>query len=356
MAIITSYPGVYSSEDALPNFSISHSATVVPVFFTSRNEDGVPKDKAVQHYQSWADVKKAVPEDYWNMRYYNVLYLWFSHGGGECYLVDYSNVKDVAALDDVTLIVSTYRNEFVIPQIPLLTGPGKNRFVLLDGPEKRITPDSVPAEVTADLPESPYAAAWYPGVYSDKSTIVIPPSVIAAISIAKTDRTRGVWKAPANVAVNGVTPRFPVSDDLQGRFTQGKALNMIRTFPGMGTVMWGSRTLDDSDNWRYIPVRRLFSMVEQDVKAALNKLVFEANSQPTWLRVKAAVDSYLYRLWQQGALLGNKEDEAWFVQIGKDITMTDEDIRQGKMVVNVGLAAVRPAEFILLQFRQDIAQ
>ncbi|RJF58569.1 phage tail sheath family protein [Serratia inhibens] len=355
MAIVTSYPGVYSSEDALPNFSITGGAMPVPAFLTTLSESGAPKNK-ICYFQSWSDFKKVVPGEHWNAKYYNTLYLWFSNGGGGCYLIDYPEVKKISAMDDVTLVVAHGRNKNLIPNIAALCGPGKNRFVLLDGPMERITPDAVPAEVTTDLPESPYAAAWYPGVYSDKSGTTVPPSAIAAISIAKTERTRGVWKAPANVVINGITPRFPVSDDLQGRFTQGKALNMIRTFPGMGTVMWGSRTLDDSDNWRYIPVRRLFSMVEQDVKAALNKLVFEANSQPTWLRVKAAVDSYLYRLWQQGALLGNKEDEAWFVQIGKDITMTDEDIRQGKMVVNVGLAAVRPAEFILLQFRQDIAR
>jgi len=327
----------------------------VPAFITTRSEGGSPQDK-IAYFKSWDDFKKVVPKENWNARYYNTLYLWFSHGGGACYLIDYPEVAKIATMDDVTLVVSHGWNGELIPLISTLCGPGKNRFVLLDGPKEKIAPDAVSADVTADYPASPYAGTWYPWFRSDKSTELLPPSVIAAISIAKTDRTGGVWKAPAGAAMSGITPAFPVSDELQGRFTQGKALNMIRTFPELGTVAWGARTLEDSESWRYISVRRLFSMVEREIQLALNNWMFEANSQPTWQRVKAVVDNYFHRLWQQGALLGNKEEEAWFVHIGRWITMTDADISQGKMIINVGLAAVRPAEFIILQFSQNIAQ
>jgi len=184
----------------------------------------------------------------------------------------------------------------------------------------------------------------------------VPPSAIAAAAIAQTDRERGVWKAPANQTVNGITPMFAVSDDFQGQYNNDKALNMIRTFPSLGTVVWGARTLEDNDNWRYIPVRRLFNAVERDIQKNLNKLVFEPNSQPTWQRVRAAIDSYLHNLWQQGALAGNTPTDAWFVQVGKGLTMTEDEINQGKMIIKIGLAAVRPAEFIILQFSQDIVQ
>ncbi|WP_311316596.1 MULTISPECIES: phage tail sheath C-terminal domain-containing protein [unclassified Enterobacter] len=233
---------------------------------------------------------------------------------------------------------------------------GKQLFVLLDGPGTKIAADVDPSATMSKYPASPYAAAFYPWAMSDWATIPVAPSVVAVVAIALTDRTRGVWKAPANVVINGITPQYPVTDDLQGQFNQGKALNMIRTFPNVGTVVWGARTLDDSDNWRYIPVRRLFNMVERDIQKALNKLIFEPNSQPTWQRVKAAVNNYLHALWKQGALVGNKEEEAWFVEIGKGITMTEDDINQGKMIIKIGLAAVRPAEFIILQLSQDIAQ
>ncbi|MER2471966.1 phage tail sheath family protein [Photorhabdus laumondii] len=189
-----------------------------------------------------------------------------------------------------------------------------------------------------------------------KSTkITLPPSAAVAGVYAATDASRGVWKAPANVALNNAKPSEPITNDKQGTMNEA-GINAIRAFSGKGTLIWGSRTLDKTDNWRYIPVRRLFNAAERDIKRAMRFAVFEPNSQPTWKRVQAAIDNYLYQLWQQGALAGNKPQEAYFVQIGKGITMSDTDIQQGKMIVKVGMAAVRPAEFIILQFSQYVAQ
>ncbi len=185
--------------------------------------------------------------------------------------------------------------------------------------------------------------------------ITLPPSAAVAGAYAATDASRGVWKAPANVALNNAKPSEPITNDKQGTMNEA-GINAIRHFTGKGTLIWGARTLDQTDNWRYIPVRRLFNAAERDIKRAMRFAVFEPNSQPTWKRVQTAIDNYLYQLWQQGALAGNKPQEAYFVQIGKDITMTDDDIKQGKMIVKVGMAAVRPAEFIILQFSQHVAQ
>lgn len=184
----------------------------------------------------------------------------------------------------------------------------------------------------------------------------VPPSVLMAGVYGKTDAQRGVWKAPANVVLNGVSDvSVRVTDDAQGEMNLA-GINVIRNFSDRGIVVWGARTLLDDDNWRYIPVRRLFDAAERDIKKAMRPMVFEPNSQVTWKRVQAAIDHYLYSLWQQGGLAGNKADEAYFVRIGKDITMTTDDINQGKMIVQVGMAAVRPAEFIILQFTQDMSQ
>ncbi|AKH65179.1 MULTISPECIES: phage tail sheath C-terminal domain-containing protein [Photorhabdus] len=185
--------------------------------------------------------------------------------------------------------------------------------------------------------------------------IILPPSAAVAGAYAATDVNRGVWKAPANLALNNAKPSVALTDTDQGTMNEA-GINVIRAFTGKGTLIWGSRTLDKTDNWRYIPVRRLFNAAERDIKKAMRFAVFEPNSQPTWKRVQAAIDNYLYQLWQQGALAGNKPQEAYFVQIGKDITMSDTDIKQGKMIVKVGMAAVRPAEFIILQFSQNVAQ
>jgi phage tail sheath protein FI len=131
---------------------------------------------------------------------------------------------------------------------------------------------------------------------------------------------------------------------------------MIRTLDDRGPVIWGARTLDDSDDWRYVSVRRLFNSVERDIKAAMQPMVFEPNNQPTWEKARSAITNYLYNLWKSGALVGKTEKEAYFVNIGEDITMTSDDIAQGKMIVDVGMAAVRPAVFIVLQFTQGVAE
>ncbi|AZC38231.1 phage tail sheath family protein [Pseudomonas chlororaphis] len=187
------------------------------------------------------------------------------------------------------------------------------------------------------------------------TTVTLPPSAAVAGAYAGTDASRGVWKAPANVALNNATPVKVVTDVDQGVMND-KGINAIRNFTGKGTLIWGARTLDKTDAWRYVPVRRLFNSVERDIKRAMQLAVFEPNSQPTWETVRSAIDHYLYGLWQQGALSGSKASEAYFVQIGQGVTMTDDDINQGKMIVKVGMAAVRPAEFIILQFTQNVGQ
>ncbi|NRN27590.1 phage tail sheath family protein [Photorhabdus heterorhabditis] len=185
--------------------------------------------------------------------------------------------------------------------------------------------------------------------------ITLPPSAAVAGAYAATDASRGVWKAPANVALNNAKPNKVITDDKQGAMNKA-GINAIRHFTGKGTLIWGARTLKESDDWCYIPVRRLFNSAERDIKQAMQVAVFEPNSQPTWERVRSAIDNYLHQLWQQGALVGSNPQEAYFVQIGQGITMSETDIRDGKMIVKVGMAAVRPAEFIILQFSQNVAQ
>ena len=186
-------------------------------------------------------------------------------------------------------------------------------------------------------------------------SLSLPSSALMAGVYGKTDGERGVWKAPANVVLNGVSDvSVRVTNEQQAELNP-KGINVIRHFSDRGLVVWGSRTQKDGD-WRYIPVRRLFDAAERDIKKALQRMVFEPNSQPTWKRVQAAIDNYLHRLWLQGALAGNKVEDAYFVRVGKGITMTQEEINQGQMIIQVGMAAVRPAEFIILKFTQDMSQ
>jgi uncharacterized protein len=193
-----------------------------------------------------------------------------------------------------------------------------------------------------------------------KQRVTLPPSGAIAGIYASVDRDRGVWKAPANVAVASVIDLTQMFTDAeQGGLnidsTSGKSINVIRSFTGRGILVWGARTLAGNDNeWRYIPVRRLFITIEESTKKATAFAVFEPNDSTTWLKVKAMIESYLYGLWERGALAGAKPEDAYFVNVGLGATMTTQDILEGRMIVEIGVAAVRPAEFIILRFTHKL--
>ncbi|MDP2887481.1 MAG: phage tail sheath C-terminal domain-containing protein, partial [Bacteroidota bacterium] len=183
----------------------------------------------------------------------------------------------------------------------------------------------------------------------------MPPSGSVAGVYSAVDRTRGVWKAPANVSVNSIIgPVVKIDsrdqEDLNVH-TTGKSVNAIRAFTGKGTLVWGSRTLAGNDNeWRYVPVRRFFIMVEESTKKATEPFVFEPNDANTWVKVRSMIENFLILQWRAGALQGAKPDQAFFVNVGLGETMTELDILEGRMIVEIGMAVVRPAEFIILRF------
>lgn len=189
-----------------------------------------------------------------------------------------------------------------------------------------------------------------------RQRVVLPPSAAIAGVYARVDRNRGVWKAPANESLLSVLEPHERYDNIQqGRLnidpTGGKSINAIRSFAGRGILVWGARTLAGNDNeWRYINVRRLFNLIEESIQKSTAFVVFEPNDTTTWLKVKALIESYLYGLWQQGALAGPSPEAAYFVNVGLGKTMTTQDILEGRLIVEIGVAAVRPAEFIILRF------
>ncbi|KLT64447.1 phage tail sheath C-terminal domain-containing protein [Pedobacter sp. BMA] len=190
----------------------------------------------------------------------------------------------------------------------------------------------------------------------------LPPSAAIAGMYTMVDSTRGVWKAPANCSLNEVvSPIVNISNEAQVFFNvdpeTGKSINVIRPFEGLGTLVWGARTLDgNSDDWKYINVRRTLIMIEQSIKAATRAYVFEPNDANTWITVKSMIDNFLFNLWKQGALAGAVPEQAYDVQIGLGSTMTANDILDGKMLVCVKVAIVRPAEFIVITFQQQLQQ
>ena len=174
--------------------------------------------------------------------------------------------------------------------------------------------------------------------------------------MAKVDASRGVWKAPANVAMTSV--QMPMKniknsdqESLNVDTNGGKSVNAIRYFTGKGNLVWGARTLAGNDNeWRYVSVRRFFNMVEESIQKSTQFAVFEPNTPFTWLKIRTMIESYLEGLWRQGALFGESASQAFFVNVGLGQTMTEDDINNGYLKIEVGLAAVRPAEFIILTF------
>lgn len=187
-----------------------------------------------------------------------------------------------------------------------------------------------------------------------------PPSGAIAGVYSLIDNQRGVWKAPANVSLNSVigpVTHFDTSDTdgLNVDAVAGKSINAIRAFSGKGTLVWGARTLAGNDNeWRYVSVRRFFNMVEESVKKSTYWAVFEPNDANSWVKVRGMIENYLTQKWREGALAGATTKDAFFVRCGLGVTMNAQDVMEGRMNVQIGMAVVRPAEFIILQFSHKL--
>lgn len=192
--------------------------------------------------------------------------------------------------------------------------------------------------------------------------ITLPPSSAVAGVYARVDANSGVWKAPANVGLNYVLkPTLKITngdqDNLNIDTVAGKSINAIRSFTGKGTLVWGSRTLAGNDSeWRYVPVRRFFNMAEESIKKATEQFVFEPNDANTWIRVRAMIENFLILQWRAGALAGAKPEQAFYVRVGLGQTMSAMDILDGKMIIEIGMAVVRPAEFIILRFSHKMQE
>ena len=188
----------------------------------------------------------------------------------------------------------------------------------------------------------------------------MPPAGAMAGIYALVDSKRGVWKAPANVGVaTALQPTIQITDSDQDSMnvdpTAGKSVNAIRAFTGLGTLVWGARTLAGNDNeWRYINVRRFCIFAEESIRKAAQQFVFEPNDANTWVKVQGTIENFLTTLWRQGALQGAKASDAFSVSVGLGKTMTALDVLEGRMIVVIGLCPVRPAEFIILRIVQTM--
>lgn len=445
-------PGVYVEEISNPPLSIAQVATAIPAFIGFTQVIPQTGAKVPVRITSVLDYKnlfgKAKPYAYHvkivrdtntekpsitslskdaaaekSMMYYAVQ-LYFSNGGGPCYIVPLGSgdthedgLEAVAHVDEVTLLVCPD----AAATHPTTTSGGTNnayynickaalaqcadladRFAIMDvvdtdldaaefrngiGNEnlkhgaaylpylKTSIPyeyDEALVEVTIDKAKPQRLSKLnkdQPKIYNfvkralqNAPKVVLPPSAAIAGIYARVDQNRGVWKAPANVSVFSIEgPTREITDVEQDGLnvdaTSGKSINAIRTFAGKGHLVWGARTLAGNDNeWRYVPVRRLVIMIEESIQKSTSFVVFEPNASPTWTNVQAMIENFLFGFWQQGALAGSTTEQAYFVKVGLDSTMTSQDILEGKMIIEIGLAVVRPAEFIILRFTHKMQE
>jgi hypothetical protein len=228
----------------------------------------------------------------------------------------------------------------------------RNRFAVLD-PQSGLTVQEVQA-FRSKL-ESQYAALYHPWLQVlDPLTgknIDVPPSGHMTGLYARVDNLRGVHKAPANETIAVITG---LADDINTReqdVLNPVGINALRTFPNRGVRVWGARTLSGTPEWRYINVRRLFIYIEESIRVGTQWVVFEPNNESLWALVRQAVTNFLDTVWRTGALEGTRQEQAFYVRCDRS-TMSEDDISNGRLVVEIGIAPTKPAEFVIFRFRQ----
>ena len=324
----------------------------------------------------------------------NAVFGFFRNGGGRCYVVN-------LGADGILQGSAGQRQGIqlleVIEEVALVAAPGfadaasydallshcealGDRFAILDAPQKVDNTDALkqvatatrrkqaaegePAPATAGLrpraSDRGFGAFYFPWItiadpLDPKTLVDCPPSGHLAGIYARTDATRGVHKAPANVLVQGaLNVTYRVSQAEQGELNTS-SVNCIRFFHREGIRVWGGRTLaEGSSEWRYINVRRLFSMVEESIGRSTRWVTFEPNDRSLWESIRRDVRAFLMQLWRDGALMGATPEEAFFVQCDAE-TNPPESIDQGKVVTVIGLAPVKPAEFVIFRIGQSAA-
>ena len=316
----------------------------------------------------------------------NAVYLFFLNGGSRCWTVNTGNdesiSKDIDALS-------------VIDEVAMIAAPGKadaasydallsnaemleDRVAILDGPEKstkierltRVAEVSGAADgdgaakkssnsgLRARASERGYGAFYFPWIrardpFDTTKLISVPPSGAVAGICARTDAERGVHKAPANTTIRGALGLSQLISQGDQEQLNPNGVNCLRMFSREGVLLYGARTLADSaSEWRYLNVRRLFNMIEESILRSTNWVVFEPNDRPLWKAITRDVSAFLTLIWRQGALMGSTPEEAFFVKCDEE-TNTQEIIDAGQVVTLVGLAPVKPAEFVIFKIGQS---
>ena len=224
------------------------------------------------------------------------------------------------------------------------------RIALLGSP-----PDSNFSNIPSEEAQSSYAAYYAPWLLVENCTgdrpIAVHPGGHVAGTIARNDVERGVFKAPANIALKGIVGLVRKISKQEQELLNPRGVNVIREFPERGIRIWGARTTSTDSEWKYLNVRRLLIFLERSIDNGTQWAVFEPNGEHLWRSVKRTIEDFLFKVWQDGALFASRADEAYFVRCDRT-TMTQDDIENGRLIYVVGVAAVRPAEFVIFRIGQ----
>ncbi|MBS6397835.1 MAG: phage tail sheath subtilisin-like domain-containing protein [Clostridiales bacterium] len=226
-------------------------------------------------------------------------------------------------------------------------------FAVLDVPQELTKPQDVLAH--REKIDSDYAAMYHPWIQIydvlNKKPAYIPPSGAVCGIYARSDIERGVHKAPANEVVYNCIGLSCLYNKAEQDVLNPAGVNLIRALPGQGIRVWGARTCSSNSLWKYVNVRRLFIYLEESIKSQTNWAVFEPNDEMLWARVGRTIRAFLRDMWRSGALVGTTEDQAFYVNIGRD-TMSQSDILNGRLICEIGVAPSRPAEFVIFRITQ----
>ena len=398
---ITAYrtPGVYVQEVPSGARPITATGTSTAVFIgqTPLAKAMVNQARAVNNWSEF--VSRFMPDEAKERKstvLSNAVYGFFGNGGTRCFIV---NTGGAAGIDDA-LAAAGIEDEIAIVAAPGLYDPAshsallthcerfEDRVAILDtpeevdditlltqvetvpvpkeesgggGPETRAggAPDSGPKEGGLHPPQSDrgFGTIYFPWItvmdpISD-TLVNVPPSGHMAGIWARTDAGRGVHKAPANETVNGaLNLTYRLTRDEQAVLND-VGVNCLRLFARSGIRVWGARTLADAaSEWRYLNVWRLFCMIEESIAEGTNWIVFEPNDRTLWKHIRRDIGAFLTRVWRDGALMGATPEEAFFVKCDEE-TNPPEVIDAGQVVAIVGIAPVKPAEFVVFQVMQS---
>lgn len=381
-------PGIYVEEVSTGPRPIEAVGTSTAAFIGTAPNHKARLNEAVA-INSWSHfIREYVVEGSTSTPLAHAVFGFFQNGGRRCYCVNIPPQQPIVGggrqrqglelleeIDEVNIVAAPgYTDTASYESLLSHCESHRNRVAVMEAPKDVADIDQLTKVGTAAatgtegtaakssgirprVSDHGYGAFYFPWITAQdplnpRVLVDVPPSGHIAGIYARTDATRGVHKAPANEPVRGaLNLTYRLTDEEQGELNQN-GVNCLRFFPREGILVWGARTLADSaSEWRYLNVRRLFSMVEESIVRSTRHVVFEPNDMSLWKSIRRDLSAFLMLLWRDGALMGATPEEAFFVRCDAE-TNPPEVIDAGQVVTIIGMAPVKPAEFIIFRIGQ----